>query len=77
LIEKGSPVSRDDIVLKLEEWGIQTRTYYQSTNPSVSHPISLDISDRVIALPCYESLTDEEIGWIGEEFIDILGRKPA
>jgi dTDP-4-amino-4,6-dideoxyglucose len=77
LVEDSAVVSRDVLAGLLEERGIQTRTYYQSTNPSVSHPVSLDISKRVIALPCYESLTDEEIGWIGEEFIDILGRKPA
>lgn len=77
LIEKGSPVSRDDIVLKLEERGIQTRTYYQSTDMSSSHPVSFDISKRVIALPCHEGLTDDDIYHIGRAFVDFLGwRKP-
>jgi dTDP-4-amino-4,6-dideoxygalactose transaminase len=75
LVEDSAVVSRDVLASLLEERGIQTRKYYQCTD--ASQPVSLDISERVIALPCYESLTDEEIGWIGEEFIDILGRKPA
>jgi dTDP-4-amino-4,6-dideoxygalactose transaminase len=71
LIEEGALVSRDGVVNLLADRGIQTRKYYGSC--STETPVSLDIASRVIALPCYETLTDEEIDRIKTAFLDILG----
>jgi dTDP-4-amino-4,6-dideoxygalactose transaminase len=71
LIEEGALVSRDGVVNLLADRGIQTRKYYGSL--STSTPQANDIASRVIALPCYESLTDKEIGRIKTAFLDILG----
>jgi dTDP-4-amino-4,6-dideoxy-D-glucose transaminase len=75
LIEEGSAVSRDGVVNLLMDRGIQTRKYYGSCSPDT--PVAVDAASRVIALPCYESLTDEEIERIRLAFLDILGRRTA
>jgi dTDP-4-amino-4,6-dideoxyglucose len=77
LIEDGAKASRDDVVKHLAEWNIQTRTYYQSTQPSLDRPVSLNISNRVIALPCHEYLTDDDIYNITRAFVDVLGWRKA
>jgi dTDP-4-amino-4,6-dideoxygalactose transaminase len=78
LIEDGAlttssdPSSPRDVVVKyLSHYGIQTRNYYDSL--STSTPVANDIASRVIALPCYETLTDKEIDRIKTAFLDILG----
>jgi dTDP-4-amino-4,6-dideoxygalactose transaminase len=75
LIEEGALVSRDGVVNLLADRGIQTRKYYDSVTKSqgYSPPVANDIARRVIALPCYETLTDPEIDRIKTAFLDILG----
>jgi dTDP-4-amino-4,6-dideoxyglucose len=73
LIEEGAAVSRNGVVNLLVDRGIQTRTYYQSCSKGV--PVAADIADRVIALPCHESMTDADIVSIKLAFLDILGGK--
>lgn len=74
LIEDGAAVSRDGVVNLLADRGIQTRKYYQSCHSAqYTLPNTEYISDLIIALPCYESLTDEEIDRIKAAMLDILG----
>jgi dTDP-4-amino-4,6-dideoxyglucose len=80
LIEDGAAVSRDGVINLLMDRGIQTREYYGScssyTPVANSYtPVADDIASRVIALPCYESLTDDEIGYIRDSMKDILGAR--
>lgn len=73
LIDRGAPVSRDGVVNLLNDRGIQTRKYY--TACSAGLPVTADVASRVIALPCYESMTGDELDRIEEAFADIMGRK--
>lgn len=71
LIEDSSPVSRDGIVNLLMDSGIQTRKYYGYLDRSCLN--AQDIAGRVIAFPCYESMTINEVEKIKSVMSGIMG----
>lgn len=75
LIEDGCPFTRDNLVRMLAANNIQTRRYYGSRNDTKTTPVASDIASRIIALPCHEYLTDEDIEHIRATFIQILGSR--
>lgn len=74
LIEPSSPVPRDGVINILSYRGIQTRRYYGDTSAG-DLPVTKDVSERVIVLPCYESLTNEDIDRIRDVMKEILGER--
>lgn len=71
LIEDSSPVSRDGIVNLLMDSGIQTRKYYDTMNLWCLNAVNA--ADRVIAFPCYESMTVPEVARIKAVMSGIMG----
>lgn len=66
-----SLVDRDWIVDELAQAGIQARKYYRACHrmpavmcDDVELPVTESVAKRVIALPCYESLSDDDIGYM-------------
>lgn len=65
------PTDREWIFDDLKEAGIQVRKYYRACHrmPAVMRedivlPATEDVANRVIALPCYEGLTQDNINYI-------------
>ncbi|MEE1129551.1 MAG: DegT/DnrJ/EryC1/StrS family aminotransferase [Methanobrevibacter sp.] len=73
---------RNDIIIKMEERGISTNVHYKPLPLLTAYKnLGFDIKDypnaynlfkNEISLPIYSKLTDEEVDYITENFLDIL-----
>lgn len=63
---------RGELLASLREHGVDARTYYTACHKiplydsGLKLPVAEDIAARVIALPLYDEMTDEEMNWICE-----------
>jgi len=71
LVENDFPISRDELIKKLEENGIETRPFFppiQAQQPYISHtektPIAVELSLKGINLPSSVNLTKQDIEFI-------------
>jgi len=71
--------TRELLRIGLAEKGIQTRVYFPPVhkqpvfkNSKISLPITEDISQRCLSLPCYASMTDEEITYLTDSIRSLL-----
>jgi len=70
---------RELVRIALAEKGIETRVYFPPVhkqpvfkNSKISLPITEDISQRCLSLPCYASMTDEEITYLTDSIRSLL-----
>jgi len=78
LLDHDVEITRDALSTLLLQRGIQTRRYYQPCHPSDEFgdlPVTEDVYLRVLALPCYESMTEDELRRIRIAFEDIMGER--
>jgi perosamine synthetase len=75
LVDRGFGVSRDDLMKKLENCGIETRTFfypihrqpaYSKSYEDESFPIADELSQKGINLPSGNSLTEQDIQYVTE-----------
>jgi perosamine synthetase len=81
-LEKNCPISRDDLMQKLLDEGIATRsgvmtthreTAYKAYCEGLSLPISEDACDRSIIIPLYVPMSQEEVDYVVYHFRRALG----
>jgi dTDP-4-amino-4,6-dideoxyglucose len=79
LIEDSAKISRNAIVGHLTDWGIQSRIYYSDCSRQIEDDLSVsyNVARKIIALPCHEYLTDDDIYNITRAFVDVLGWRKA
>lgn len=81
-IEDISPEQRNEIMIKMDEKGISTNVHYKPLPMLTAYKnLGFDIEDypntynlfkNEISLPIYSTLSDEEVEYIIENFLDIL-----
>ena len=80
-VKKDSPVSRDELMLRLAENGISTRrgvmtahreTAYKDLFSKLSLPVSENASDNSLMLPIFVPMSKDDIGKIIEEVRNIF-----
>jgi len=70
---------RELVRIALAEKGIETKIYFPPVhkqpvfkNSKVSLPVTEEISSRCLSLPCYASMTDEEITYLTDSIRNLL-----
>jgi len=71
--------TRERVTAGLAEKGIQTKVYFPPVHKQpvfkdsrVSLPVTEDIASRCLSLPCYASMTDEEIAYLTDSIRNLL-----
>ena len=80
LLDKRSPVSRDEMALKLKQAGIDTRPFFYPLSKmplfknakNVNNPISNDLSARGLNLPSATTLKLSDVYYIAKTIKEIL-----
>jgi perosamine synthetase len=83
LVTKDSPISRDDLMKKLKEKGVDTRTYFYPlhtqpvlanlyTYQDADYPVTNDLSQRGFYLPSGLAITSEQIKTVAQAMHEIF-----
>lgn len=81
-LKENCPINRDDLMQKLLDVGIATRSGVMTSHRETAYkgysdvklPISEDLCDRSIILPLYVPMPQEEISYVIEHFRKFLGK---
>jgi len=81
-LTKGAPFSRDDLMKKLAVMGVGTSILYNPvvTQPLYSReygekakvPVAIELGKRSFALPMFNGMTDEEMGYVKNCLLEVL-----
>lgn len=83
-LKKECPVDRNELMQQLLEKGIATRRGIMNTHRETAYkgfgrkthlPVSEDLQDRSILLPLYVPMAHEELDYIVECFVNLIGAK--
>ena len=83
-LKKTCPVDRNTVMQKLLENGIASRrgvmnthreTAYKNSSVNVCLPVSEDLQDSSILLPLYVPMTEKDIQYVIDSFLEIVRRK--
>jgi len=81
VMDKSSPLSRDNLMIRLKEKGIDTRPFFYPISQmpmyrsSKINPVAYDISQRGVSLPSGVNLNKEQIAYICQQLKGILKNK--
>lgn len=79
VLDKDFGITRDELMVKLREKGIDTRPFFYPMSGlpmyggSPINPVAKYLSERGINLPSSAKLTEEEVRWIAKSIKEIIG----